>query len=518
MNNFIKSIAVLSVAILATACKGDYLDTEPTDKTGETIVFKNTANAAMAINGICKMMTTQYLESQGFNGEGTIKMYYGNYPGNNFFVNLSGWAVLINGTYNDNTSSTYCYYPWFYYYKLIGNANNIIAQIDNVDGVQEKKDFIKAQALTFRAYSYMMLAQLYANRWGDSNNGASDGLVLRVDKSDGDLAVSTLKQTYEQIYTDLDQAITLYKSSALDRAKDDNYSPNINVAYATYARAALNRQDYPNAEKYAILAREGYPLMSKEEYNGGFATPNSEWIWSCYGSSEETLYYYSYFSYIAYNSSAGAVKSYPKCISRELYNKIPTTDIRRDLFLDPKTDKYTTSTGAVSTGSTLYKRAFSLHPNLNEAAKIFAYMQFKIGATDMPGVGNLNNFRSSEMYLIEAEADYFQSKPDAAQNALIALTKNSGRDPQYSCTKTGTDLLNEIKTYRAIELWGEGFDWFDMKRWGDSIDRKVYDDGGNFITAVAKKILPTENNKWTWKIPFKESDYNHAINTLPEQK
>ncbi len=110
-------------------------------------------------------------------------------------------------------------------------------------------------------------------------------------------------------------------------------------------------------------------------------------------------------------------------------------------------------------------------------------MQFKISATDQPGVGNLNHFRSAEMYLIEAEAKYYQNKGAAfIQNLLVTLNTTSGCDASYTCTKTGTDLLSEIKTYCAIELWGEGFDWFDMKRWNDTIIRKSPTDGGNFIT------------------------------------
>lgn len=307
-------------------------------------------------------MTRQYLTAQGFNGEGTIKMYYGNYPGNHFSVALTGWSNTINGLYRENVTSRYTYYPWYYYYRIIGNANTLLGNIDGATGPENEKDFLKAQALTFRAYSYMMLAQLYGYRWKDSNNGSTDGVVLRVDMSSEEMALSTLLETYQQIYDDLDEAISLYKSSKIKRASDENFLPSIEVAYATYARAALNREDYPTAEKYAALARKDFPLMSVEEYNEGFSKPNKEWIWSCFGAVDETLYYYSYFAYIGYNSNASAVRNYPKRISRELYNTIPETDIRRDLFLDSLDDEYTGSNGLAKTNSPLYKRAFEMRP------------------------------------------------------------------------------------------------------------------------------------------------------------
>lgn len=517
----IMKIAIICPAVFVfSSCVSDWLDTAPTSSVGSSTVFESTDNARMAINGICKMMTRQYLSDQGFNGEGTIKMYYGNYPGESFFVNLSGWSNTINGRYMDNTSSKYDYYPWYYYYKLIGNANLVIANVDDAEGTQEDRDFIKAQAYTFRAYSFFMLSQLYGNRWIDSNNGATDAIVLRVDTSDGDIPVSSLGKTYEQIYSDLDTAIELYKSSGKNRASDDNYSPDINVAYAVYARAAITRQDYSKAKEYAVLAREGYPLMSTADYRSGFCTPTSEWIWSSYGAIDETLHFYSYFAYIGYSSSAGNVKNYPKCVSRELYNQIPETDIRHEMFLDPKDDEYTTSTGNAGTKTALYKRAFAEHPDLDPSAKVFAYMQFKINLVDQPGVGHLNHFRSSEMYLLEAEADYFLNDEKGAQKALVTLTRDSGRDPEYTCNKKGEELFAEIKKYRAIELWGEGHEWFDLKRWGATIDRKTYKDGGNFLSVLAVKILPGDNNKWTWRLPLKETDFNDGIggNMNPEME
>lgn len=507
----IRILTYLLVGVLAwSSCSEDYLDTKPTAESATATIFETTDNAALAINGINKLMTMQYLGSQGFNGEGTIKMYYGNYPGNHFYVNLTGWAPIINSDYHENISSIYLYYPWYYYYMIIGNANFINENIDEAIGTDAEKQFIKAQALTYRAYSFLMLSQLYCKRWVDSNNGASEGLVLRTDISTGDQPLSTLKQVYDQIYKDLDEAIALYTSSGKKRTK--NYDPDQNVAYAVYARAAITRQDYSKASTMAVNARTGYPLMSNAEYKAGFYTPNKEWIWGSYGASDETLYFFSYFSYIAYNSSASAVRTYPKCISRELFNKIPATDVRRSLFLDPTGYTYTTSTGLAS--AALKAQAFSLFPKLYSTASAYAYMQFKIGAEDLPGVGNLNHFRSSEMYLIEAEAKHFTSDATGAQNALIALNKDSGRDPNYTCTKTGASLLEEIKTYRAIELWGEGFDWFDLKRWGDGISRKNYAAGGNFVSTLDVNYSPADKNNWVWKIPEKETDYNKAIGTV----
>ena len=507
--NRLSLLAACSIAF--ASCSKEYLDTLPTNETSTETVFENTENAKSAINGLSRLMKRQYI-SQGFNGEGTIKMYYGNYMGNHFSAPYPGWSLVTNMDFLVTPTSAYTYYPWYYYYMIIGNANSVILNIDAAVGPEADKEFIKAQALTFRAYSYMMLAQLYGDRWSSSNNGATDAVVLRLDEGLEDLPLSTLAETYDQVYADLDEAISLYNSSGLDRTSGNNFEVNLDVAHAIYARAALNKEDFANAEKYAKLARENYPLMSNTEYLDGFASPTSEWIWSIYDGSDETIYFYSYQAYIAYNSTASAVRTIPKSISKDLYTAIPESDIRRDLFLDPVASgqKFNATTGQGDADALSYIRG--LYSDIPANAQAYAYMQFKIKANDMPGVGHTNNFRSSELLLIEAEAKHRQGKSASEVQALLnELTKATGRDPQYNCTLTGDALFDEIKKYRGIELWGEGFDWFDAKRWGDSIERTSFGNGGNFQDILAVTIAPNAKNAWKLVVPTKEVDYNSLI-------
>jgi hypothetical protein len=326
MNTKIILTTIILSAFLAASCSEEYLDTRPTSSTDVSTIFNTTEDAKLAVNGLAKLMSMQYFSQQGFNGEGTVKMYNGNYPGAHFTVNLPGWSTIINADYYTNLTSMYDYYPWYYYYRIVGNANTIIANIDGAQGPDTEKAYIKAQALSYRSYAFMMLAQLYCLRWPDSGNGASLGLVLRLDTGDEEMSRSTLAETYARIYEDLDEAIDLFTSSGIHRDNALNYVVDIEAAYAIYARAALNREDYGTAASKAALARANYPLMNVAAYQDGFANPTSEWIWSVWGSSDETLYYYSYFAYIGYNSTASAVKTYPKCISKELFDKIPDTE------------------------------------------------------------------------------------------------------------------------------------------------------------------------------------------------
>ena len=499
-----KNILLLLTIVVFSSCGSSYLDTKPNHSTSPETLFETTKNAEKAINGLAKLMVSQY-QSQGFNGEGTIKMYYGNYPGSHFCVHLPRWSNTLNGNNAINSTSVYTRYPWHYYYMIISNANTIIDRIVDARGLEEERLFIEAQARTFRAYSYGMLAQIYGNRWQDSNNGSTKGVVMRLEPGLEDKPVGTLAEIYEAVYEDLDVAIEYFKKSNIKRKSF--YEPDINVAYAVYARMSLNKQDYETAEKYAKLAYADFPLMNNANYLAGFADETSEWIWGSYGASDENIYFYSYQSYIAYNSTAATVRNYPKCMSNDLYNKIPETDIRKGLFLDPGDVKYNKATGLI-TDKKFLAETRARFPKLQSNSQVLVYMQFKIACNDYPGVGNLVHLRSSEMMLIEAEANYFLNKEAKARELLVQLNRDTGRDPEYDCTYTGQALMDEIKLYRNIELWGEGFDWFDLKRWGDVRERRSQDKGGIFLETLSVNVKPEDNNRWTYVTPRAETDYN----------
>ena len=512
MKNIIRISLCAAVLAFAVACDKDYMETSPESSTSPATIFSSTTNVPLAINGLCKMMTTQYLSTQGLNGEGTIKTWYGNHGNDLQRCDQAGWAALWNHTYNENVNSTYLVYPWYYYYKIIGNANQVIENIDNAEGPEAERQFYKAQALVFRAHAYTMLMQLYAYRWQDSNNGSSKGVALRLDTSSGDIALSTQSECYAQIYADCDEAISLFKSSGMDRGSDEFYKPNLNVAYAVKTRAALVREDWATAAACAPEARKGHPLMSKSQYmDGGFSDENDEWIWGVYEASDQTIYYYSFFAYQASNASSSMQRTKPLAISKELYDQIPETDARRKMWLEPTPEEWAACSAVDKAAASFANRAKAEYGSkLYETSNIHAYMSFKFQCTFTPGGGSFNIYRSAEMILSEAEALCHMGGQDAkVQSLLNELNKNL--DPSYNCTKTGADLLTEVKLYRRIDLWGEGFDWYDYKRWNEPIVRKTKAEGGSFQAAFAVTINVGDGNKWTWKIPKNETDYNKLI-------
>ena len=533
--------SLLAGMMLVSSCAGDYLDTAPTDSTGATDAVGTTANAMKALNGIAKIMTTQHSYfGGGFAGENNIMIQYESYPSENYNYNYyaSGWSPIFNQEFHTRTNSIYDAYAWYYYYTIAGNANTILANIDNAEGTEAERNFVKASALTFRAYAFEKLVHYYCWRWQDSNNGASQGIVLRLDESTGGQGYATLAETYAQIYKDLDEAIMLFEQSGMDRNASQVWMPNINVAHAIYARAALTKQDYTKALTEAKLARQNYPLMSNAEYHAGFCNPTSEWIFGSFGSAQENNWYWSYGTQYAcngyYANAAGAANG-AGSIGRELINRIPNNDARKALFLtEDKFPGYNFNDGSAmdlgygilgmgddeKKADALWEEAAAYCQKMAvsglEAPYQAGYMylggQLKFYVFDTPGVSYLPFIRSSEMVLVEAEANYFLNDETAARAALVELNATSGRNPEYTCDKSGEALWNEIMDYRELELWGEGFAWSDYKRWNRDIVRHSFAEGGNAHISVAKTIPASGVNKWTWDVPLNETDSNDELN------
>lgn len=165
-----KYIATLALgcSLSFTSCSDSWLETTSTQAADGETLFATTDNVKLAINGICRSMVQQHgAYGQMFNGEGTMKLLYGEYPGQDLFFSYMapGWSPIMNNEalITQNESSIYTSYPWYYYYLIIGNANAVIARVDKAEGTQEEKDFLKAEALTFRAYSFFRLRRFIAN-------------------------------------------------------------------------------------------------------------------------------------------------------------------------------------------------------------------------------------------------------------------------------------------------------------------------------------------------------------------
>jgi hypothetical protein len=491
MKKIVNKIAILAL-VMSFGCADGYLDTAPTDAVSESAVFTTTQNAFSALNGIHRSLFIRY-DSQGQPGEGGV-MIMREVLGedvvmtgiaNRWFVGTTQWV-----THRDENASD-VRFVWRFYYKVIGNANLLIANIDNAAGPQAEKDEIKGQALAYRAWAHFNLAQIFGERYkmGGGNSQLGVPIVLEPITEGG--ARNTVEEVYTQVNIDIDAAIAL-----LDDGRNAKSHININVAKGIKARIALAQGNWPTAASLAKEARTGFELMSASQLYAGFNdVANPEWIWGSQQIDDQGTFFASYFAYMSLNFSSTNIRGNPKAINRLLYDKITTTDSRKKLW-DPNA-----ATAAL-------RDPFIDQVTLSNFTKRNFMNRKFVAQANASSVGDVPYMRAAEMYLIEAEAS--ARGGNGTQAAQILFTLASKRDVAYTLTSnTGDALIEEIMTQRRIELWGEGFRFYDLKRLNLPLDRA----GSNHVAAVilGKISEPAGSINWQWQIPIAELNANDLM-------
>lgn len=563
--NIFKGVASVALALSMVSCSDDYLDLTPIGEINAEDVPLEVSTLRSATYGVMENMYRQYAtlyDYMWFNGEPWFAMVYGEVLGQDlnsyFWANRTGYS-MNNWRHMQNNNTWGDMIAWTYCYGIVEQSNYIIAGEANAEANDELKGetaFRIAQAYTMRAHAYIRLQQMFGPRWDDSKNGAVHSVVIRTEVPDPSKPtgkpVSSTNEVMKLIYDDLDRAIELYTLSEYGRAYI--WETDINVAYGLYARAALLKNDWVNAENYAHLASQGYDVMTADEYKAGFNSPTSEWMW---GSEEGPtgIYYASFGATWACNGAYPCIwGSYGAgAIDYTFYKQMQNPDdIRCQLFYTPDKEgralrgafwnpndcasasmnlnrgerfpsrlqefceaRYA-ETGAGARWKFPYSGGYledEIYTSIDETYIPFG-AQFKFWGKDSYSSSQFPFMRASEMLLIEAEAACHNGHYSVAQDNLEKI--NSKRIDGYTkTTKTGDDLLAEVKLNRRWELWGEGFNWFDFKRWNEPIVRDAWkqDDinSGNWPGAYAGEFPVNFMNNWRWLIPRVEIDYNDDI-------
>jgi hypothetical protein len=479
-----------SAAMLLGGCKKDYLEVTPTTSIASSDAFKSTANAWAALNGIHRSLYIQYYGQQDEGGQGA-NMTYMDMLGDDLVnpTTGNGWYIsTYRWTAHRSATGTVPYFNYRFYYTIIANANMIIDNIEGANGPDADKKIIKGQALAYRAWSYYQMIQLFGKRYDASGANDTPGLPLILTSTvTAAVPRSTVAQVYTQINADLDNAITLL-GTPYTRANKSHI--NLSVAQGFKARVALTQQNWAVAATMANAARQGYSLMTTAQYLQGFNNyTNPEWMWGSHQQDDQTTFFYSFFAFMSADYNSTNIRTNPKAINSLLYNQIPATDVRKGLW-DP-------------TGT---NTSFPIPPG--GVRKPYMSRKFLSAGGSNSSIGDVPMMRAAEMYLIEAEAKARLNDASAA-NVLFQLV--SKRNASYvQSTSTGQALIDEILLQRRIELWGEGFRFYDLKRLNQPLNRT----GANHDPAVAVTMqVPAGDKQWEFLIPQDEINFTNGVVT-----
>lgn len=493
MKNSLIYIFSALMLLSGNSCSEEFLDRTPTEDVPAAAATTTTGNLFLVVNGIHRSLYQRY-NSQGEGGIGCMMIqadvlgedFVMTSAGNGWFNNMYKWVDHTNATDADNL------FPYRVLYRIIRNANVIINGAENAVGPTADRDAALGQALVYRAFAHFQLVQLFGKRYVAGSNNSQLGVPIRLTPDNEPLARSTVEEVYAQVNQDLDDAISLL--SAYERPNKSHF--DVSVAKGLKARVALVQQNYTLAATLANQARQGYTLMSNDEYFNSFNTyTNREWMWGSFVQEDQTIFFANFGAYVSRNFSSTNIRTNPKAISTKLYVQIASTDVRARLF-DP-TGQHANLPPGVVLASNFAKRPYT--------------SQKFIAAGTGDSRMDIPYMRAAEMYLIEAEALSYSNEA-AAKQVLFTLASN--RNPNYTLsTNTGQALKNEIYTQRRIELWGEGFRFFDLKRLNQPLDRT----GANHQSDLVGQLfqVPAGDPRWEWQIPLDEINSNPLVEQNP---
>lgn len=481
-------------------------------------------NDAMAFDfGYTSFFLTRDVEGQDIVAAG----------GNNWYHH---WYSNVS---NLSAGKSVTQFPWTCYYGWISDCNVVIrnAGASNYATPIAERKVGAGIAYAMRAMFYLDLVRMYA-----AKPYAVDHNALTTIKADETRTVEqarhqermTWTEAFAFILKDLDTA----EQYLTGYTRTDKYTPDISVVYGLKARTYLEMQDWAKAEHYAHLAQNGYSMMSQSEYlsrDNGFNTPNDSWMFATRFVSTDLNISgndgddsWGSMMLLENGFGGGYAQNYGgvQVIDQHLYSTIPATDFRKKCWVDFSLDAITSKPAAITALG-----QYSNYPDRVYAAgkenASYGLGGLSLKFRNAAGMADTKYsawcvsvplMRVEEMKLIEAEAAGMQNLSRGI-NLLtqFAQTRDASyvygtHNEAYGNTSTPA-FQNEVWWQRRVELWGEGFATFDIKRLNKGIIRSY----ANTNHLENARWNTTSVPNWmVWAFVGTESDNNNGMTQNPD--
>ena len=464
-------ISMLGAGLLTfgTFSCSDFLDTNPSTSVADSEVFVTVAGAQAALNGC-------YYHMRAYNSGGADRWDDCGIPSMQMVLDVSGDDMIVWGGWY---GYTYNYWGetrgdifrsgaiWKFHYTLINNANGILANIDNCEGDDIDKQYVKGQALAIRGWAYFSLARIFQQTYiiAQDMPGMPIYTEPTTDTTEGKPR-GTLKDTYAQVLSDLTQAETLLEGFSRGN-RINNFDQSVVQGVLAEVYQVMN--DWPKAEEYAKKLLDLYPLTTAEQYLEGFSDETTpSWIWGMKQTEEQNMSDYSPFAMWA-NGTRKCFTFQCFFLSNDFIGLFDEEDIRASQF------------------------EFWFD-------QIYASYKFRDNEECR---GSIVFMRADEMLLNAAEALAHQNKDNEAKELLWQL--QDLRSAKRT-TATGNDLIEAIWLERRKELYGEGFALLDINR-----NQKPLLRGGNHVTYGGAKSFPARSWRFIYQIPSTELKNNKSM-------
>lgn len=361
---------------------------------------------------------------------------------------------------------------WFTPYKAIFYANNALSGLEKIPinrDNTEKYMNTKGWAHFNRAYFFYVLASNFCKSY-DSQTAENDlGIPLKLSPVIDEIVQrSSLKETYEQIFKDLNIAKQLLEKQPIPLEQKNR--PSLTAVYALEARMYLNMREYEKAE---LAADNCLGLYAKLINYNKVTLPNTR-PFSI--SNEENLFATgsaSMFLGVVLTRANVSIK-----IKESLLNLYEPEDLRLKIY-------FTLANG----GGYIMNRGY-------------------LGTGSYPFTG----LATDEIYLIKAECVARRGDFESSMTVLNKLLINRFPPLKFIPKQANSpeQAMEVILNERRKELIWRGIRWEDLKR--------LNKEGANItltrlLNGVTYSLLPNDS-RYVFPIPSAEIAYSGITQNL----
>lgn len=471
MNYKYTILTILLLSLTVVSCKNDFLDQKPDHVISEELVIHD-------VDKLKRLLVGSYNEVSGSNYLGRIlyKRSAVKSPDFRFVQTIYNPREYEQIEYryeesgNNNGSAAVL---WLQCYKVIGNLNLILANIDDAIGDDVLRKQIKAESLALRGMIFFDLARTFAYPW-IREKGLSQGIPLKLNPNEVVIERGSLIQTFNQIVKDLQTAENLMQDDDLSSGSS-KYMTKIAVR-SLLARVYLYQENWQMAMDYAQKVLNVMPeekLMGLDSYS--FSDYTSESIFELSVGNDNS----------SGSNGLGAQFDYRSGGQGDVLATQSFIDLLQEYEGDPRAN-------------------LLMKDKEGKQAAFVKYINRSGGAG--LSMHNIPVIRLSEIVLIAAEscAHGATGGDEKALYYLNELIKNRTSDFQKNkATVGGLELLRRIAKERRRELALEGHEIYDLIRTGTLIERRQSDHVNTGLNSNALTIAAT-SPKTIYPIPANE--------------
>lgn len=464
MKNIISKITVLALIVGAFSSCDKELNQVPFDSFGTDNAYTTAQDFDNAIRGVYSGLTSAAMYG-GSDGGGMLDAP--DVLSDNVIFAQRGRQTrraLSNWQYGAADSPMYGMY--LAAYRTIYRANLLLGNADTFDG--ENKATVVAEAKALRALAHFNVVSFFGKiptQSGDANGSLGAAYVMEADATILPVR-ETVGETYAKIVTDLTEAAAdIETSSPAGRMNRDAVNTLLSRVYL-YMGEWQKAVDAANLVSASVASRDNVVGVWEDTTQDGllFYIPNETAI---LGLNIGVTW-----------SQGGLTNLIPEyVVSFSLYNTFSDDDIRKEA--------YTMEAANNQDGL-----------QFNAIKKLFG----RPGQTN--GMVDMKILRAAEAHLNKAEAYFALGNESAARAALDVVRTNRYTTPPSG--ESGTALRDAIRLERRLEFAFESQRFFDLKRWGVSVERDGFGDLADG-TGTSADVQTLSAGNFKFQLPIAQS-------------